>query len=127
MKDIFGARGGRVNQTLQKSFIVFRFTLGLALLYGSVTTALHGFSHGGFEHLHLGVVGAVEAVGAALFLIPQTLKAGAWLLLAILGVALVFHATQGEFRPDLLVYAAGVWFVMIHGAGSSQPQTPTAA
>src|SRR5206468_3404723 len=113
------------------AFIVFHLTLGLALLYGSVTTAIHGVSetlrqgHGG-AHFHLAVVGAVEAVGAALFLVPRTLKAGGWLLLSILAIATLFHATQGEFRPDLLVYAAGVWFVMAHGTVSARPTAAAA-
>ena len=66
--------------------------------------------------IHARGIGTVEAVGAAAFLIPATLQLGAaLLLLSVLG-ALVVHAAAGEFRPDLLVYAAGVLLVALHGS-----------
>jgi hypothetical protein len=30
--------------------------------------------------------------------------------------AVLLHAARGEFRPDLVVYAAGVLFVAVHGS-----------
>ena len=50
------------------------------------------------------------------FLLPRTLRFGGVLLvLSILGAILV-HASMGDWRPDLLVYAAGVVLVTVHGS-----------
>jgi hypothetical protein len=97
---------------LRRAFIGFHMVLGLALLYASVGTAIHAHHEG---NLHIVLLAAVEAVGAALFLCPRTLRVGGWLLLFALVVALGHHALIGQFRPDLLVYAAGTIFVMVHG------------
>jgi hypothetical protein len=97
---------------VRRAFVAFHLVLGLALLWGSVHTAVH---HGAFDR-HARIIGAVEAIGAAAFLVPRALRFGAALLLfTILGGALL-HAARGEFRPDLLVYAAGVLFVAVHGS-----------
>jgi hypothetical protein len=34
--------------------------------------------------------------------------------------AVLLHTLQGELRPDLLVYAAGVVLVMLHGSAHQQ-------
>jgi uncharacterized membrane protein YphA (DoxX/SURF4 family) len=65
--------------------------------------------------LHARVIGSIEAVGAAAFLVPRTLRLGAALLLLTLVGAILVHAGRGEWRPDLLVYAAGVVLVTAHG------------
>lgn len=101
-------------ERLRRMFVLFHVVLGLAVLVGSVLTAWKG----GNPHIRL--LGAVEAVGAALFLFPRTVRPGAWLLLLTFGVALVIHITMGEWRGDLLVYAAGVAFVAVHGAAYSR-------
>jgi len=88
----------------------FHLILGLALLWGSVHTVLHL----GATEVHARVVGAVEAVGAGAFLVPRTLQVGAALLLVTILPAVVLHAVRGEWRPDLLVYAAGVLLVATH-------------
>lgn len=100
-------------QRLRFAFIVFHLTLGLALLFASVRTVFHAAS--GHE-VHVIALGAVEALGAALFLLPWTLAVGGTLLLLALGIATALHAATGEFRPDLLIYAAGTAFVMVHGS-----------
>ena len=45
---------------------------------------------------------------------------GATLLVATLGAGFVVHVLQGAWRPDLAIYAAGVWFVFAHGGGYSR-------
>jgi uncharacterized membrane protein YphA (DoxX/SURF4 family) len=109
---------------LRGTFTAFHVCLGLALLWGSVHTLLHL----GPADLHARVIAWVEAVGAVAFLIPRTLRLGAALLLAAIVPAAILHATRGEWRPDLLVYAAGVLLVMVHGSRSAaSPGEPSAA
>jgi uncharacterized membrane protein YphA (DoxX/SURF4 family) len=104
------------------SFVAFHLTLGLGLFYASARTALHAWhSTDDMTRLHLFLLGAIEAVGALLFLIPQTLRLGATLLLATIAVAFLTHLHLGDVRADLLIYAAGVWFVMTHGSAWSVP------
>jgi hypothetical protein len=100
------------NDRIRQAFVAFHVTLGLALLWASVHTVLHL----GPTDPHARVVGTMEAMGAAAFLIPATLQLGAVLLLLSVIGALVVHAAAGEFRPDLLVYAAGVLLVALHGS-----------
>ena len=110
--------------SLRYSFVAFYVVLGAALLYGSVTTALHaGGLHGGVPAGHLVLaIALVEGIGAALLLWPRTLRLGGGLLLLALLAAIVSHALRGQLRADLLVYFAGTLFVMVHG-----PITPIAA
>ena len=93
-------------EQIRRAFLVFHVTLGLALLGGSMHTILHL----GANDLHALIIGSIEALGALAFLFPRTMPLGAGaLLLTVLG-ALAVHAGRGEWRPDLLVYAAGVFF-----------------
>jgi hypothetical protein len=108
---------------LRRMFVLFHVVLGATLFVGSVLTAWNG----GHGDLHIRLLGTVEAVGALLFLFPRTLRPGAWLLLLSIGVALVIHFTMGEWRGDLLVYAAGVAFVMVHGEAYSHRPAPARA
>jgi hypothetical protein len=92
--------------------VAFHVILGLALLWGSIHTVLHL----GPTDPHALLIGLVEALGALAFLFPRTLQLGAGLLLVSLAGALLVHASRGDWRPDLLVYAAGVVLVAIHGS-----------
>jgi uncharacterized membrane protein YphA (DoxX/SURF4 family) len=100
------------NERIRQAFVAFHVTLGLALLWASV----HSVLHLGPTDPHARIIGTIEALGAAAFLVPATLQLGAALLLLTLIGALVVHAAAGEFRPDLLVYAAGVLLVALHGS-----------
>jgi len=103
--------GGR-----NQSIVVLHYTTGLVLLYLSLRTAIHAFGGGGSRHG--AVLGAVEALGAVLFLVPRTLGIGALLLLLTLGAAIVMHGLGGAFRGDLLVFAAAVWCVLANRGGT---------
>lgn len=60
--------------TLRRSFIAFHLTLGLTLLVLSIRTALHALGPGaGLGDSHVVVLAILEAIGAALFLLPRTL------------------------------------------------------
>lgn len=115
-----------VTPTLRRSFIAFHLTLGLMLLFGSVRTAVHALAvRGGHSSLHVAALAILEGAGAALFLFPRSMRAGGVLLLLSISLAVLVHAVAGEFRGDLLVYAAGTWFVMVHG--SAWGTTPSVA
>lgn len=103
---------------LSRAFTAFRIVLAVALLYGSVSTAIHGgMNMGGGHgpaHLHLLLLGSIEAVGAFLLLVPRAIQAGAVILVLTIVPALVVHTFRGEIRPDLLVYLAGVVLIFVH-------------
>lgn len=106
--------------TLRRSFIAFHLTLGLTLLFLSVRTALQALGPGTGQGIgHVALLALLEAVGAALFLLPRTLRVGGGLLLLSIGLATVVHLASGQFRGDLVVYSVGTWFVMVHGPGWS--------
>ena len=100
---------------LPQAFTAFHWILGLALLWASVHTVVHADP----GDLHARVIGTLEALGAVAFLVPRTLRLGAGLLLVAIIGAVVVHTARGEWRPDLLVYAAGVVLVLSH-AGAAE-------
>jgi len=103
---------------VRRSFVAFHLVLGFGLLAGSVQTLIHATApENWYSHQHLAFVAAAEGLGAVLFLFPRTLRIGAMLLVTMIGLAFVLHAVQGDWRPDLAIYAAGVWFVFAHGSG----------
>lgn len=99
---------------VRRAFMVFHAVLGGTLLIMSHNTLFHSLHEHGLGHLTL--VAALEMVGALLLLIPRTLKIGGSALLVVLIPGLVVHLTRGEWEPQLLIYAAGVYFIMTHGA-----------
>ncbi|HTK27204.1 MAG TPA: hypothetical protein VL327_11645 [Pyrinomonadaceae bacterium] len=91
---------------------LFQFTLGIVVLIQSLLAVVHSL-HEPLEG-HVGKVlpwfAGLEAIAAVLLLIPQTIKIGGWILLAIFAIAIVVHGpVQGL---PLIVYAAGVLLVM---------------
>ena len=70
---------------------------------------------------HLAFVAALEMIGALLLLIPRTLQVGAVALLIVLIPGFVVHLARGEWELQLLIYAAGVWFILVHGAAWGRP------
>jgi hypothetical protein len=107
------------SRSLLRAFVFLWWTVGLALLVGSVQTLLGGLS--AKHHSPVALLAGVEAVSAILFLLPQTLRVGAAGLLLTLGVAFVAHLFMKQFRWDLLLDAAAVAFVAVHGT-LSKPQ-----
>jgi hypothetical protein len=63
-------------------------------------------AHTHLPHLLIMAIAAAELLGAILFLIPPTLKAGARLLLVVFGVAAVVHILHGQFDVGFLVIYA---------------------
>ena len=101
--------------SVRLAFIVFHVTLGLVVFIESVLTIFHSLHSTTASHLGaiLPWFAGIEAVAAVLLLIPQTLRIGGGLLLAIFAAAIVIHG-PAEQMP-LFVYAAGIVFAMVHG------------
>ena len=104
---------------VRRSLIAFHLVLGIGLLIGSLQTLLGALPSFVSRHSgrHAVLLGGTEALGAILFLFPRSLRVGAALLLLALVVAFAFHAWRGQWRWDLAIYAAGTWFVAVHGPG----------
>jgi uncharacterized membrane protein YphA (DoxX/SURF4 family) len=103
---------------LIRAFLVLWWTSGGLLLYGGLVTARAQFAaaRAGAPLDHpAAILGTLEVGAAALFLTPRWCRAGARALLAILVVALLVHAARGQFAASLLVDAAAVYFVLVHG------------
>lgn len=116
---------------LIRSFVVLWWVLGVSLLVLSLRTLSFALHEGGPGAIHPILIGGIEAAGALLFLVPRTLRVGAAGLLLAIGIAWLMHLHE-QFRWDLLVYAAAVLFVAVHGpltpeqwrrAGSLSPQS----
>ena len=97
----------------RRALVFFRVTLGAVVFLESVLTALRALgAHGGHGNPHLFLLASVEAIGAALFLVRPTRRAGAALMLLTFAIAFAFHAVHGEPPWTLLVFAAGVVLVL---------------
>lgn len=106
------------HRQLRYSFIALHLALGTVILLQSIISVFHarGLPTGPHQAIGLAVLASIEAVAAALFLFPRTLKVGGVTLLIVFIMALALHALRGEFPIALIVYAAGVTFVMLHGS-----------
>jgi hypothetical protein len=96
------------------AFVAFWLTLGIALFAASARTLVSALSSPHADG-HLALLAGLEAAAAALFLVPRTLRLGAFGLLATLAIALFHHAVSGEIPWLLLPCAAGTAFVLVHG------------
>lgn len=104
------------SRPLLRSFLALWLVAALVLLIGSIETVREGLLAGAHVNPHLVLLGGVEAIAAALFLVPRFMRTAAAALLATIAIAFVAHiALLGQFRGDLLVYAAVVLFVAVHG------------
>jgi DoxX-like family len=87
-----------------------QWSLGLVLIYECWRLLFRPAGPiGHMPHALVMAIGAVELLGAILFLIPPTVLAGGRLLLATFGVAAVVHILHGQ--PDvgyLVIYAMAV-------------------
>ncbi|MFI5235898.1 MAG: hypothetical protein ACHQXA_09320 [Gemmatimonadales bacterium] len=104
--------------TRTRAFLVLYVTLGVVIAIESlqtVTAALHGgLNH--HDHFHALVLGTAETISAVVFLIPRMMRQGALALLIIFALAFGIHLIDGRANLDLLIYAAAVLFVRVHGA-----------
>ena len=101
-------------RSLLQAFLALWITAGVVLFVASLTTARDAMFSSTHANPHLVLLGAVEALGAILFLVPGTMRVGAATLLAAIATGFGVHATLGEFRGDLLLYGMVVLFVAVH-------------
>jgi uncharacterized membrane protein HdeD (DUF308 family) len=99
-------------RNLLRAFLALWVVTGVALLVGSIETVRQTLD--AHPNPHLVLLGAVEAIAALLFLVPRTTRIGATALVATIAIAFLVHAVLGQFRGDLLVYAAAAAFVGVH-------------
>jgi hypothetical protein len=102
-------------QSLMRSFLFLWLVTGVILLVGSLETVSSAFRSSAHANPHLVVLGSAEAMAAALFLVPRSMRLGAIGLLGTISTAFAVHTALHEFRGDLLLYAATVSFILIHG------------
>lgn len=121
------ARSNMVDPSVRRAFMILHAVLGGVLLLLSHNALFHSLHEHGFGHLTF--VAALELVGAVLLLIPRTVKIGGAMLLVVLIPGFIVHLTRGEWELQLLIYAAAVYFVMVHGAawGRTRPASGVAA
>jgi hypothetical protein len=99
------------------AMIALHWVVGLVILaessrFAFSASAAHAFAKTGLPNLVRLALGGSEMVAALLFLIPRTVVAGGWLLIVILGAAVV-HLLHGWFDiGPLLVYAVATWAVI---------------
>jgi hypothetical protein len=94
------------------AFVLLWMTLGIVILVESVPAIVRVISGSPDANNHVALLAAVEVVGAILFLMPRSLRYGAWTLLAVFAVAIVAHLVRGEFPTPLFVYAVGTYYVL---------------
>jgi hypothetical protein len=102
-------------RTLMRAFLFLWLVTGVVLLVGSFETVRAGVGSARHANPHVALLGSVEALAAALFLVPRWMRVGAIGLLLTIFIAFGVHAILHEFRGDLLLYSATVMFVLIHG------------
>jgi len=87
-----------------------QYSLGLVLIYECSRLLFgSGANHAHIPHILVLAIAGVELLGAVLFIIPPTVKAGGRLLLITFVVAAVVHLLHGQ--PDvgfLVIYAMAV-------------------
>ncbi|MGH7426843.1 MAG: hypothetical protein ACREMW_13860 [Gemmatimonadales bacterium] len=114
-----------IDVTVRLPFTILHLALGLILAVEGVLTLIHGLSVHNAPHLI--AFGAVEAIGALLFIWPRTLLVGGCFLLCAFLIAAAVHLLRGEFPSEHLVYAVAVLFSMVHVRVWSRPHEQTAA
>ena len=103
------------DRRLHTIFLIFYYTLGIVVCLQSVQTAWYSAGIGTAypPNIPLICLAGAEAIAAILFLIPATMKIGAWILLVIFGIAILIHGHNGELHSTLFVYAAGVLLILV--------------
>lgn len=108
---------------LRRAFTVFRLVLGLGILFLAARTAIDGMTGAhGLQPLWV-IGGSIEALGAALFMFPRTLRIGGSIMLLTMTSMLILDSVWRHLRIDLLIYLAGTYYVIAHGAASTDTVT----
>ena len=103
-----------VAQTRPRAIVALQWAVGLVVLAESLRlglgeSAARHFAHAGMPLWLRQALAWSEVAAAILFLVPVTLVAGGYLLLALFGVAAALHILHGEFDiGGLIVYSVAV-------------------
>lgn len=93
---------------IRNSLAILQWTLGLVILVEAIRFVMP--SSGPGIHMPNAVrmgLGWGEIAGSILLLVPRTAVRGAWLLLAVFGLAIVIHLVHGLYNlGSLVIYAA---------------------
>jgi len=108
----------------RRAFQLLHLVLGVGLLGTGLDTLVRALRDG---HTPLAAVATVVVVASVLFLFPRTLRVGGFTLLVVVLAVVVQRVLRNQWRLDLIVFAAGVWYVVVHGAawGGVAPRAPT--
>jgi len=93
-----------------------QWTLGIVILIEAVLFVLPSAAHE-FAKTHMPgfirfLLGWGEIVGCILLLIPRTSVRGAWLLLAVFGMAVLIHLLHGMYGVgNLVIYSAAAFAI----------------
>ncbi len=102
----------------RSALLVLQWMLGLVILaeaaaFAFSPAAAHAFAKTGMPNVVRLVLAWGEIAAVILFLIPRTVIAGGWFLIAVLGLAIVLHLLHGWWDVgSLVIYAAAAWAVM---------------
>lgn len=108
---------------VRRTFNLFHCTLAAVIFYEGTITFWDALAAHKFGRLspHAALVSGAEVIGAVLFIIPNTLRVGGIILLIIFAIVITVHGLKAEL--PILVYAAGVIFILVHGSGFSGKQS----
>jgi len=101
---------------------VLQWTLGIVILIEAIMFVLPSAAHD-FARTHMPafirmILGWGEIAGCILMLIPKTAARGAWLLLAVVVMAILLHLLHGMYNVgNLAIYAAAA-FAVADGKGN---------
>jgi hypothetical protein len=97
---------------------VLQWSLGIVILIEAVMfvlpSAAHEFSRTHMPGIVRMILGWGEIAGAVLLLLPKTAIQGAWLLLAVLVMAILLHLLHGLYGiGNLVIYAAAAFAIAV--------------
>lgn len=100
----------------KSAVIGLQWTLGVVILIEAILfvlpSAAQAFARTHMPDMIRRVLGFGEIAGCVLMLYPRTVARGAWLLLAVLVLAIVIHLLHGIYGiGNLAIYAAAAWVV----------------
>jgi len=87
--------------------------LAEAAIFAFSPAAAHSFARTGMPNAIRWILAWGEIAAVILFLIPQTVIAGGWFLVAVLGFAIIVHLLHGWWNVgSLVIYALVAWTVI---------------
>jgi DoxX-like family len=101
---------------IRNSLAILQWTMGLVILVEAIRFVMPS-SGPDFSRTHMPNavrmgLGWGEIAGSILLLVPRTAVRGAWLLLAVFGLAIVIHLVHGMYNVgSLVIYAAAAWAI----------------